>query len=151
MFSLLRSLLADISRYYGYLYWNFNGVRISVDSSVSIRSSIANTCHFYFGCFITRRAHIGHFTYGTKCMIDNAIIGKFCSIAPGALVGALNHPIENVSTHPLTYMNEDYDNNTKLALIGNDVLIGANAVIMSDINIPDGCVVGAGAVVTRNF
>lgn len=154
MFRLIKSLLADTLRYsniYGYLYWNFKGVRISSDSSVSTKARIASTCHFYAGCLVTYRAQIDHFTYGTRCMIDNAIIGKFCSIAPGAIVGGLNHPVENISTHPLTYRNEEYDNSTKPAVIGNDVWIGANTVILSNINIPDGCVVAAGAVVTRSF
>lgn len=35
--------------------------------------------------------------------------------------------------------------------IGDDVWIGANVVVTAGVNIGDGCVVGAGAVVTRNL
>jgi len=35
--------------------------------------------------------------------------------------------------------------------IGRDVWIGANAVILGGVTIGDGCVVGAGAVVTKNI
>jgi acetyltransferase-like isoleucine patch superfamily enzyme len=151
---LLKSLLSDIFRneqVFGYLYWNYKGVRVSMNTFVSPRAKVASTCGFYANSFVTFRASVGHYTYGTHCMIDNAIVGRFCSIAPGALIGALGHPIDNVSTHPMTYMNTAYDDAAKPAAIGDDVWIGANTVILSGVTIPSGCVIAAGAVVTKDI
>lgn len=40
---------------------------------------------------------------------------------------------------------------TKPVIIGNDVLIGANSIILKGVTIGDRCIIGAGSVVTRNI
>lgn len=97
-------------------------------------------------------------TYGcfTDLFRPHVSIGKYCSIASGVhrLVG--NHPIENVSTHPLFYKKEfggisetRYDYH-RLS-IGHDVWIGVNSVILGKCErIGNGAIIGAGSIVTHN-
>lgn len=88
--------------------------------------------------------------------IDKLIIGKYCSIASGAkfmLGGTQGHNYEWISAYPL----DKFDGSEFLAqkwkgdtVIGNDVWIGFEALIMPGIHIADGAVIGARSVVTKN-
>ncbi|MCO5158082.1 MAG: antibiotic acetyltransferase [Aquamicrobium sp.] len=89
-------------------------------------------------------------------------IGKFCSIAANVRINALEHPMERVTTHKITYRPNEYlrylgldqgfreRRRGKPVVIGNDVWIGHGAVVMPGVTIGDGAVVGANAVVTRD-
>jgi phosphonate metabolism protein (transferase hexapeptide repeat family) len=89
-------------------------------------------------------------------------IGKFSAIASNARVNALEHPIERVSQHKMTYRANEYFLGAKLDAgfrdlrqnrkveIGHDVWVGHGAVIMPGIKIGHGAVVAAAAVVTRD-
>lgn len=93
---------------------------------------------------------------------DKLIIGKFCSIACGAkfLFNSANHNLNSLSTYPFPLFFEEWDlkkenvteswNNKGDIIIGNDVWIGYEAVIMSGVNIGDGAVIGTRAVVTKD-
>lgn len=112
---------------------------------------------------ILRDVTIGAFTYmerhGEGIYAD---IGKFCSIAANVRINALEHPIERLMSHKMTYRPNEYFRHigldmdyrayrqSKRVTIGNDVWIGHGAVIMPGISIGHGCVVGANAVVTRD-
>lgn len=93
---------------------------------------------------------------------DSLIIGKFCSIACGAkfLFNSANHTLRSVSTYPFPLFFEEWgldrkdvtrswDNKGDI-VIGNDVWIGYEAVIMAGVTIGDGAVIGARAVVTKD-
>ena len=93
---------------------------------------------------------------------DKLVIGKFCSIACGAkfLFNSANHTMTSLSTYtfPLFYeewglekekIAEAWDNKGNI-VIGNDVWIGYEAVILSGVTIGDGAVIGSRAVVTRD-
>ena len=89
-------------------------------------------------------------------------IGKFCAIAANARVNALNHPIERVSQHKITYRPNEYflyakvdkafreERRTARVEIGHDVWIGHGAIVMPGVKIGHGAVVAAGAVVTKD-
>lgn len=89
-------------------------------------------------------------------------IGKFTSIAWGARINPNNHPYTRVSQHNFTYYSklygfadEDDESITEWrrqdkVIIGNDVWIGHNAIIMPGVTIGDGAVVGSGAIVTHD-
>lgn len=91
-----------------------------------------------------------------------AKIGKFCAIAANACVNALEHPIERVSQHKITYRPNEYflgakldksfreRRKTKIVETGNDVWIGQGAIIMPGTRIGHGAVIAAGAVVTKD-
>jgi acetyltransferase-like isoleucine patch superfamily enzyme len=94
------------------------------------------------------------------CKISNTTFGKFCSIGPGVRIGPGMHPAHFVSTHPafystklqcqITFAEEDSYQESGKVTIGNDVWIGANALIVDNITIGDGAIVAAGAIVTKN-
>src|SRR5690606_33756395 len=87
-----------------------------------------------------------------------ATVGKFCSIAANVRINALEHPMERVTTHKITYRPNEYfkfhgidqtfreRRRARPVSIGNDVWIGHGAVVMPGIRIADGAVVGANAV-----
>lgn len=91
-----------------------------------------------------------------------ATIGKFCSIASNVRINALEHPMERITTHKITYRPNEYfkfhgvdqafreRRRQRHVTIGNDVWIGHGAVIMPAVTVGDGAVVGANAVVTRD-
>lgn len=106
----------------------------------------------------------GKFSYGWEHAVDLAteispvIIGSYCSINDEARImgGQRTHRLDRVTTFPLSMMFNDpsivkSDRVYKrLTTIGSDVWIGCRAVILPGIQVGDGAVVGAGAVVTRD-
>ena len=93
---------------------------------------------------------------------DKLIIGKFCSIACGAkfLFTSANHTMTSLSTYPFPLFFEEWgldrkdvtkswDNKGDI-VIGNDVWIGYEAVILSGVKIGDGAIIGSRAVVTKD-
>lgn len=93
---------------------------------------------------------------------DRLIIGKFCSIACGArfLFTSANHTLKSLSTYPFPIFFEEWDLDKKHVnsawdnkgdiVIGNDVWIGYEAVILSGVHIGDGAIIGTRAVVTKD-
>ena len=93
---------------------------------------------------------------------DALQIGKFCSIACGAkfLFASANHTQTSVSTYPFPIFFEEWDldigdvtsawDHKGDIIIGNDVWIGYEAVIMAGVTIGDGAIIGARAVVTKD-
>ena len=89
-------------------------------------------------------------------------IGKFTAIASEVRLNALEHPIERVSQHKITYRPNEYFLNAKLdsafreqrrarrVTIGHDVWIGHGAIVMPGVAVGHGAVVAAGAVVTHD-
>ncbi len=90
---------------------------------------------------------------------DRLVIGRFVAIATGAqfIMNGANHPMGGFSTFPfdmLGFTDEPFTTDG-LALrgdtvVGNDVWIGREAVILPGIRIGDGAIVGARAVVGRD-
>lgn len=93
---------------------------------------------------------------------DRLIIGRFCSIACGAkfLFTSANHAMRSLSTYPFPIFFEEWGlDRTRVAdawdnkgdiVVGSDVWIGYEAVVLSGVTIGDGAIIGARAVVTRN-
>lgn len=93
---------------------------------------------------------------------DQLVIGKFCSIASGTkfIMGPANHRISSVTTYPFHVFGGLWAERTPAHLsqlpfkgdivIGNDVWIGRESVIMPGVKIGDGCIVAAYSVVTKD-
>ena len=88
---------------------------------------------------------------------DKLIIGRFCQIAAGVefVMNDANHQMNAVSTFPF-YTLEGWEMEAPEAsdmpfkgdtVIGNDVWIGQNAVILPGVHIGDGAIIGANSVV----
>ncbi|MDE5798863.1 MAG: CatB-related O-acetyltransferase [Treponemataceae bacterium] len=93
---------------------------------------------------------------------DRLKIGRFCSVACGAkfLFASANHTMRSLSTYPFPIFFEEWgldaanvadawDNKGDI-VIGNDVWIGFEAVILGGVTVGDGAIVGARAVVTKD-
>ncbi len=93
---------------------------------------------------------------------ERLVIGKFCSIACGAkfLFNCANHSLRSLSNYTFPLFWEEWDLDRKDVceawddkgdiVVGNDVWIGYEAVIMAGVHIGDGAVVAARAVVTKD-
>lgn len=93
---------------------------------------------------------------------DKLLIGKFCSIACGAkfIFTSANHTLNSLSNYTFPLFFEEWDlpktevatawDNKGDIVIGNDVWIGYEAVIMSGVRIGDGAIIGTRAVVTKD-
>lgn len=118
-----------------------------------------------------KKYHWGRGSYASwdniKIVNKESVIGNFCSIAEGVCIGLSQHPVDHLTTHPMTYMTswlpafeiifphlrnrqvQEYDYSPK-CIIGNDVWLGGRVMIMDGVTIGDGAIVAAGAVVTKN-
>lgn len=93
---------------------------------------------------------------------DRLVIGKFCSIACGAkfLFNSANHAMGSLSNYTFPIFFEEWErkkenvtdawDNKGDIVIGNDVWIGYDAIIMAGVHIGDGAVIGTRAVVTKD-
>ncbi|MCO5163186.1 MAG: antibiotic acetyltransferase [Mesorhizobium sp.] len=112
---------------------------------------------------ILRDVVVGDYSYFERnAEAIHADIGKFCSIAANTRVNALEHPIERVTQHKISYRPNEYfrflgvdqafraRRAGKRVAIGHDVWIGHGAVVMPGVSVGNGAVVGASAVVTRD-
>lgn len=93
---------------------------------------------------------------------DRLLIGKFCSIACGAkfIFTSANHTMRSLSTYPFPLFFEEWNlpiseiptawDSKGDIVIGNDVWIGYEAIIMSGVHIGNGAIIGARAVVTKD-
>lgn len=91
-----------------------------------------------------------------------ASIGRYCSVARGVRIGDENHHLDWVSTHPFVvnprytgaskehFQYEKASTVVKPTVIGHDVWIAQNAIILGGVNVGHGAVIGAGAVVTKD-
>ena len=112
---------------------------------------------------ILREVTVGDFSYferHTEAIYTT--IGKFCSIAANSRINALEHPIERITSHKMSYRPNEYfrwlgvdaafkaRRQGRSVAIGHDVWIGHGAVVMPGVTIGNGAIVGANAVVTRD-
>lgn len=93
---------------------------------------------------------------------EKLIIGKFCSIACGTkfLFNCANHTLKSLSTYTFPLFHDEWEleksnittawDNKGDIVIGNDVWIGYEAVIMAGVHIGDGAIIAARAVVTKD-
>ena len=102
-----------------------------------------------------------HVTHHYDFIGDKLIIGKFCAIASGVefIMNGANHRMNSVTTYPFNLMGNGWEKATPTltdlpykgdTIVGNDVWIGQNVTIMPGINIGDGAIIAANAVVTKD-
>ena len=112
---------------------------------------------------ILREVNVGDFSYFERhAEAIYTSIGKFCSIAANTRINALEHPIERITSHKLSYrpneffrylgVDEDFraKRQAKKVTMGHDVWVGHGAVVMPGVLIGNGAVIGANAVVTHD-
>ncbi len=111
-------------------------------------------------------ADIGAYSFTTgPGVISSATIGRFCSIAPGVVIGPNEHPTAMLSSHPIAYgrgssfrgdayfsaVQQSHDfSEPPSTHIGHDVWIGDGAFIRRGVRIADGAIIAARSVVIRD-
>ena len=103
---------------------------------------------------------IGTQTYCNRgtTLFKGCQIGNYCSIGYNVAIGPPEHPVSFFSTSPSVYRYEGIkdlckwpnDDIVGSVIIGNDVWVGSNVVILQGCKIGDGAIVAAGAVVTHD-
>jgi virginiamycin A acetyltransferase len=99
--------------------------------------------------------------YHYPVLKDKLIIGKFCAIAPGVrfIMNGANHLLNSFTTYPFWMFKNGWDaekpDYANLSLkgdtvIGNDVWLGLEAMIMPGIKVGDGAIIGTKALVTKD-
>lgn len=143
-------------------YWSLQGMRIGSDTTFSSlhvtwphqvrigrKCRIEHEVYFHFDDIYRPGPNI---LIGDECFIGSGCefnisqrieIGNYCQIASGTRFVDHNH-----GTAPGTLIFQQHCTSSKIS-IGEDVWIGANAVILEGVEIGSGAVVAAGAVVTR--
>lgn len=107
------------------------------------------------GCNFNGKIRVGYATtFGIQNLIHGEIeIGKYCQFAPYASINTFNHPMNHMSTYInnrlLGGLLSKYKTSEK-TIIGNDVWIGKNAIILGGITIGNGSIIAAGSVVTHD-
>lgn len=134
---------------------------VSFFSFISSTSKLSPSAVVYRGVKI-KYASVADYTYiSNNTDVENATIGKFCSIADHCRIGLANHTLDLLSTSPVftlannaaktKWVESNVDTkSSKKVIIGNDVWIGSHALILGGVKIGDGAVIGAGAVVTKD-
>lgn len=146
-------------RYWVYK-WKYSKAVIEKHAVVGGQFTYGPGVHVCAGAFV-HNVEVAGFSYIGSCSkVQNAKIGKFCSIAPEVRIGLGRHPTHFVSTYPGFYSsaasaavsfgaNKSFEEYLPIK-IGNDVYIGTRAMIMDGLVIGDGAVIAAGAVVTKD-
>lgn len=107
-------------------------------------------------CNFSGEIKIGYATtLGTNNFLHGNIkIGKYCQFGADVAIHTTNHPVTYLST----YINSNLFSGelkkfkeTKETIIGNDVWIGHNAIIVGGVTIGNGAIIAAGSVVTKNI
>lgn len=161
--SVLKNPLSDYLRFTA--NWGRNKLRYKNYyqgyMSLVVNSKIAPNVSIYNRVGIGDSS-IDSYTYVyDNTRIFKAVIGKFCCIGPNCIFRLGLHPSKDfVSSHPifystkkqvgLTFADRDYFEEEKIVAVGNDVWVGANAIVLDGVTIGDGAIIAAGAVVTKD-
>jgi acetyltransferase-like isoleucine patch superfamily enzyme len=146
--------IIKIARYM--LFNKIHNTRIK-SKYASLKASYGVEVGVAYNSYVESDVTIGDYSYiNANSYIENCEIGKFCSISSGVYISPFEHNNNFRTTHPIIFnkeygfIRENYKMNRKKVIIGNDVLISLNAVILEGVIIGNGAVIGAGAVVTKD-
>jgi len=142
---------------------NLFNFRISIFAIISANVKVDKTAYIYRGVK-AKRATIGAHSYvAANTEIENAVIGKYCSIADNCRIGMSGHSLNYLSTSPIftqrinalqeKWIHRDvFKHKTKeeTTYIGNDVWIGSHVLVNGGVHIGNGACIGAGAVVVKD-
>lgn len=125
---------------------------------VAASAALGRQCGIGEDVVVNAGVSIGDYSYVNRgAILFSGEIGRFCSIAHYAQIGAEQHAVRHLSTSPFMYGKNSitgtpsgFDEFPAPPLIGSDVWIGSAAVIMQGVTIGHGAIVAAGAVVTKD-
>ena len=128
---------------------NLFNPRISLFAIISSNAEINKTAYIYRGVKVKD--------------VENAEIGKFCSIADHCRIGMSGHSLQYLSTSPIFTQNInalqerwiendvfEYKDEEERTFLGNDVWVGSHALINGGVHVGNGACIAAGAVVVKD-
>ena len=131
---------------------------VGYDREIYVKPTITNP-NIIVGDFtyIAESEFESHVTHHYEWLGDKLVIGKFCQIGAGVefMMNGANHQMNTATTFPF-YTLEGWNMKPPAiealpfkgdTIVGNDVWIGQNAVILPGVHIGDGAIVGANSVV----
>ncbi|WP_394155185.1 CatB-related O-acetyltransferase [Loktanella salsilacus] len=137
---------------------------ISGSANVADSAKLEAPVRLYGTAKLGKNTKIGKFSYiNTNSTVNSGTtIGRFCSVGKNVEIGPFDHPLERLSTSPVSYNMKihfpDYTDmitskklvRRKAPVIGNDVWFGSHSIVMRGVRIGNGAVIGAGALVTKD-
>ena len=145
-----------------YLEFKYRKHNLSIGYNCRIVDSKFGKYNTLYPDVVLDNVSLGDFTYiAESSQLKNTDIGKYCCIGPEVFSGLGKHPTRNfVSSHPIFFSNLKQSQISFVdqscfeeflpIKIGNDVWIGARAIILDGVTIGDGAIVAAGAVVSKD-
>lgn len=152
-----------IAHYIKGMIKNLLNPHISFITFISANADIDKTVNIYRGVK-AKNAKIAANSYiAANTDIENAEIGKYCSIADHCRIGMSGHSLLYMSTSPIFTQKVnalqkcwidknvfEHKSTDERVYIGNDVWVGSHVLINGGIHVGDGAVIGAGAVVVKD-
>ncbi|MET3134747.1 acetyltransferase-like isoleucine patch superfamily enzyme [Oxalobacteraceae bacterium GrIS 1.11] len=152
--NILRFLYMDIYYCVGWIRAGCLGVGLGRGAKISPFADVQGA--EYLGAVtIGRGVKIGKGSYINSGIVNSGSIGRYCSLAYNVLIGPEEHALNEVSTSPY-FLAEHGGGRASVRrsappIIGDDVWIAANVVLLKNVTVGQGAVVAAGAVVTRDI
>jgi len=135
-----------------------------IDSTAIVRNSEFGRYTYLGPASFVADSAIGDYGYAMGAnQIAHAEIGKFCNIASGVRINPSNHPWWRATQHHFTYRTRSYgfplDDDQEVfdwrredkVVIGPDVWLGHNAIVLPGVTIGAGVAVGSGSVVSKDL
>ena len=110
------------------------------------------------GCIFTKYVSVGRgTTFGENNFINGPIrIGRYCQLGMNVATFTTNHPVSFLTTYinQRLFNGELYKNKSipeKVIIIGDGVWLGHGVIILPEVTIGNGAIIGAGSVVTKDI
>lgn len=164
--NIFRRFLVGCWRYYKRMLYHAHNIKLDYGTEFNPQTIIGKFVRVHHHTNI-KDSEIGSYTYiQNDCILEKCKIGKFCSIGDNVKVLSATHPTRDfVSTSPVFYstakqcLTSFVDRNLFYeyrrvdgfgCVIGNDVWIGSNAIILGGVTIGHGAIIAAGSLVNRD-
>ena len=118
---------------------------------VSHKARIGHFSEIMNGTAIDAFCEIGKYCYiGKYCNVTKSEIGNYCSIGNNVSIGQGEHDLTKISTSAVFYSNTYFELTQKDCIIGHDVWIGVDSIVLRGVKVGNGVVIGANSVVTKD-
>lgn len=114
---------------------------------------------------LERNTRVGRYTYFRRgsTLVQGCEVGRYCAIARDVEIGMQEHRTDWLNIHTFQYDHDffrnvpGYNDHARVkraplppAIVGNDVWIGAKAIIRRGVRVGDGAIIGAGSFVNKD-